>query len=608
MFLWGQENPISVETWDDKQIAVIKCKGCVVGMVSRVKSDIREDRQKVAIFSKDALCLSADKRWNSFWTLQASAKSIRKGDVVCLLEGASRPTIIRPYEDYCTVIASVATPSPASNSIRDIGNVLVESEGFLWYDLVRRITARPHKFLLIWDWETTPERGDGDFEAFMSNRIPSHSRTGLEEHAARLRNIGQILGSAGNYEKAAKCLRKALDIHAKAPQTEVLLTLTAMDNLAFMYRSTWYSDTAETLLLDVVQRRKTIQGASHPETIRSLEQLALTYSRRGYGMIGAKKLEGVIDLLKHREEYAQNPTRGAILLTTEILNKELVELLFGPLDRTGKEVTITEDIIKVVAGNERSVNRGVMEFLLNRLDRIGKEIPVTEAVIKAAAGNEGYFKDIMGRHSYGYALPVMELLLDRLDRTGKEVPITGEVIKAAAGNKGWDGPKVMKLLLDRLDRTGKEVPITGKIIKAAAGNKGHKSRDVIKLLLDRLDRTGKDVPITEEIIKAAARNKALSGLKVIKLLLDRLDRTGEEVPITGEIIKAAAGNKGYRSRDVMELLLDRLDRTGKEVPITEEVIKAVAGNEGDGLKVMKLLLNRLDRAGIAKWYIYFRSL
>ncbi|KAF2188912.1 HET-domain-containing protein [Zopfia rhizophila CBS 207.26] len=108
-FLLGKQ--VSVKTWNDKEVAEIRSRGSVLGQVSWTESDW-------------------DGRQNT------SAKSVRKGDVVCLLKGAPKPTIIRPYEDHFAVIMIAFTPPE---------NI--------------RIKTFPRNFLLVWDWEKSPGRG-----------------------------------------------------------------------------------------------------------------------------------------------------------------------------------------------------------------------------------------------------------------------------------------------------------------------------------------------------------------------------------------------------------------------------------------------------------------
>ncbi|KAH9211013.1 heterokaryon incompatibility protein-domain-containing protein [Leptodontidium sp. 2 PMI_412] len=84
-FVLGKD--VSVET--SSQRAVIKIKGCILGLVSSVR---RDDRQNVKITSRNTAYKLGG---NTEWTFQASAKPIQERDVICLLHGVSKPTIIR---------------------------------------------------------------------------------------------------------------------------------------------------------------------------------------------------------------------------------------------------------------------------------------------------------------------------------------------------------------------------------------------------------------------------------------------------------------------------------------------------------------------------------
>ncbi|KAK3946509.1 heterokaryon incompatibility protein-domain-containing protein [Pseudoneurospora amorphoporcata] len=88
---------------DDKENAVIEGKGCILGEVSSVKRNATwEDRQDVAITWRNAPnCIYVKEAWGSYWTLLTTVKSVQKGDIICLLQGASRPTILRPCDKGC---------------------------------------------------------------------------------------------------------------------------------------------------------------------------------------------------------------------------------------------------------------------------------------------------------------------------------------------------------------------------------------------------------------------------------------------------------------------------------------------------------------------------
>ncbi|KAF1965285.1 HET-domain-containing protein, partial [Bimuria novae-zelandiae CBS 107.79] len=135
---------VSVEEGPEKEIAVIRSKGCILAQVSSVKSDVtRDNRQKVNIFLKNTPGrLGHNKTHDVQWTLNVSAKKVEKGDIVCLLQGAPKPVIVRPCKDYFAVIRIAAFPK----------NKPTESGDTEWSELLQSITVFPRDFLLLWDW------------------------------------------------------------------------------------------------------------------------------------------------------------------------------------------------------------------------------------------------------------------------------------------------------------------------------------------------------------------------------------------------------------------------------------------------------------------------
>ncbi|KAF4440036.1 hypothetical protein F53441_12407 [Fusarium austroafricanum] len=214
---WGQlfqrlvnffSEQVSADTWDDKEIAVIRGKGCVLGQVSSVERDIDwEDRQHVGITWKNASGYGGP---DSPWTFQASAKSVQVGDAVCLLQGASRPTIIRLCNDYWAVIM-IAVPPPD-----DLQDASSDTKS----ELLRLITTFPHDFLLVWNWDMYPDESqDGeDYEHFMGAPVSKCSKTKLEDYldkVTRLWNTGVALQDMGR-DEAGENLRKAMGLFESA--------------------------------------------------------------------------------------------------------------------------------------------------------------------------------------------------------------------------------------------------------------------------------------------------------------------------------------------------------------------------------------------------------
>ena len=194
---------VSVETWGDKEMAVIKSKGCVLGKVS-VKSDSAWDnRQKVdIIFKNTSGQLEYIGECSAHWTLQNSAKPIQDGDLICLLQGASKPTIIRSYKDYFAIILIAVTPENIQTGVGDIG----------WLELLQSIKLFTRDFLLVWDWESPT--GELKYQRIYKRSIETYSQAPESERdldkATRTWDVGLILGDSGEDEKAEERLREAI--------------------------------------------------------------------------------------------------------------------------------------------------------------------------------------------------------------------------------------------------------------------------------------------------------------------------------------------------------------------------------------------------------------
>jgi hypothetical protein len=176
---------VLVETQYDREMAVIKSKGCILGQVSLVRSNSTQNVNIIFTSKIAAWCLG-DK---IEWTLQASAKSIRERDIVCLLQGASKPTIIRLCKDHFAIIVIAVTPLKKSGIFKQL-------------ELSKSITYFPRYFLLIWDWEQLLEESQ--------DREESKNLVSLDK-ATRIWNVALILGDLEEYEKAEKRLREAIE-------------------------------------------------------------------------------------------------------------------------------------------------------------------------------------------------------------------------------------------------------------------------------------------------------------------------------------------------------------------------------------------------------------
>jgi len=196
---------MSVSTWDRVEAAVIEVRGCVLGEVSSVGEDTAlHDRQYVEITWKSVpRYFDMEGKQSSHITFQASAKAVKKGDVVCLLQGASRPIIIRLCGGFSTIIM---TAPPLTDDLQK------------WSALV---TIFPTDLLLLWDWDKSQRESQGgeDYEKLISSReVPKCSVAGCQclhdmDRAARLWNFGLLLNRMERYKEAAQNIQKALEVY-----------------------------------------------------------------------------------------------------------------------------------------------------------------------------------------------------------------------------------------------------------------------------------------------------------------------------------------------------------------------------------------------------------
>ncbi|KAF8861593.1 HET-domain-containing protein [Acephala macrosclerotiorum] len=196
-FVLGKD--ISVETSDNNQRAVIKSKGCILGQVSSVRSG---DRQNVNITLSEDSVQHLGKKME--WILQASAKSIRKGDIVCLLQGISKPTIIRQCKDHFRVVIIAAIPLDKDGSVEVL-------------NLFKSIARFPRDLLLVWDWETPlgESQDQEEYKALEKDIQLKHSKAEFGDHsdkATRIWNVALVLGDLEEYGKADEKLREAIEM------------------------------------------------------------------------------------------------------------------------------------------------------------------------------------------------------------------------------------------------------------------------------------------------------------------------------------------------------------------------------------------------------------
>ncbi|KAK1242545.1 hypothetical protein MKX08_005357 [Trichoderma sp. CBMAI-0020] len=523
---------LSISTWPDKEVAIIKSNCCTLGQVSSLKSDgTWSDKQNVTVsrYTSEGYQKHFE---NIFWTLtlKTLANSIQEGDIVCLLQGASKPTIIRPYKDYFIIIAIAISPAIDEQAGK---------ANYSWEKVLQSVTDFPRDFLLVWDWTNSlSENGEDDKYLLSSQMFEGEKTTQLMEK-------GLLMLDLNYYERAAEFFKRIAI-------TEDVLKLAAAaesrDTMAVLLDR--FGDTI-VITEDIVKAAATGSG----------DVIELLLDRRGNQITITEDIAKLAAEGDGRTMKVLLDQRGDQIVITEDIVKaaagntrryEGEKPIKWLLNQRGDDITITEEIVKTAAGNRWNGVK-IMEFLLSQR---GDEITITEDIVKLAAGG------------YWTAMAVL------LGQKGDQIVITEDIIKAAAENTVSNGTETMEYLLSR---RGDEITITEGIVKAAAENPQN-AGGIMELLLKQ---RGDEMTITEDVMKVAAANTLPSGKETMEYLLNQ---RGDEITITEGIVQAAAGNWRH-GEQIIELLLKR---RGNEITITEDIIKIAAAND-EG--VMKLLLN-----------------
>jgi len=259
--------PVYVETKDTTEMAIITSKASILGRVSSVAPCSGwGDTYKVAITSKTTSgCIGYAGEWNACWTLHHSAKSIQQDDIVCLLQGAPSPTIVRVCKGYLAVIMILATHP---NDEQTQKGCIRCSE------LLQSARTSSYELVLVWDWAKFPERlRDREAHEALLETTYLDKVLGLKG----LQDQTEIYEKQGKWQPTEELGMRLMKAFRKMLGEEHPSTLITMSNLAFKYMNQGRWKEAEELEEQVVEARTRVLGEEHPSTLTSMSNLALTY-------------------------------------------------------------------------------------------------------------------------------------------------------------------------------------------------------------------------------------------------------------------------------------------------------------------------------------------
>jgi ankyrin repeat protein len=187
---------ITVDVLPDGESAKIEGRGYILGWISSIQAGTTPSgRQGVTITWRefqDTTIRRTD--WICHWEIQPSAKQIMGGDIICLFQGASRPTIMR-FCDGCWAIIVIAITPPQL--------IRPRSGKSQWLECLEEINRLfPRNFRCVWDWDKLP----GKMPSQEENKTP---RECLEQIKETL-NLTLVLEDLERYREGEEQFQEAM--------------------------------------------------------------------------------------------------------------------------------------------------------------------------------------------------------------------------------------------------------------------------------------------------------------------------------------------------------------------------------------------------------------
>lgn len=526
----------SVETWHGTDTAVIKGKGWVLGHIYFIGEKISDfGQQNVKIHLNDtASSVGYESKWGNNWKLQAFARTFMAGDIIFLLQGAAKPSIIRLCRNHFTIITPALTLPRRHNveCLREGAQNWHSSGGLCRILLTWRIPLN--------DSNNIHFSSEGETELLYM--APSYE----EEHSEAEERRNQVTQTMVGVAMEAVALRQ-LD----AKDIEHLLLLSGTEgSIAGELAEACATDTP--YLLDTFPRDF---REKYQQDNLSLSEDMVKAVAENEGACGYIIMELLFQLQGKSLPFSEEVVKVAAT-NPGWYGYQVMKTIWR---HRGELFPVSEQVIKAAAENRGAYGSMIMEFLLQFQ---GEDLPVSEEVVLMAARNDG-----------GYGYRILEVLLKV---QGESLPVSEEVVTAAADNATDYDYKALEVLFEA---RGESLPFPEEVFKAAAGNHLVSGRRIMELVFQY---KGESLSVSEEVVRLSAENTSW-GYENITCLFELW---GKRVPVSEEVVRAAAGNTTSGNM----ILLCIFQYQQERVPISEDVVKAAAGNEGCGTRCMSILL------------------
>jgi hypothetical protein len=521
---WVLGDKISVKMWPERDVAEIKGKGRVYG---RVMTANRSSNGGQDIYLEDD-----ENDYDRYeesgreWCIQTTSAEVCKGEIVYLLEGASKPILIRPFGAVFHVIALAATLTDR-----------VKSELF------------PRQITLVWGWAKLPE---------VARSYSSIAPAEVKSYWNAVLALTDTKKDANSDEEAQVLMASLIEM---ASAVDIKRDTAALTETEASHSISGMREITQVEVVDLV-RRFNSDNESNAEMMKQLLPWIPREIRNTEGVLIAIVECHDDELLAHiLLEHGDDSTvvTEAVLLAALSpfkYQKEKVQVL---LDHKGDKTFITEGLL-AAAASLGDYRQEAIQLLLNYandnalvtqtvlaaaaqsrnsvfpilLDCQADHLDISEAVVVAAA-ECGWYHNLelllgdeckieiteavlvaVGGNYYAGRIHMENILRRKQDTP---LQITESVLYAVAENS--HGLEIIRHLRDHMGEVVEflDGAITQKVLQAAAGNPHHDSVPLMRHLLDLMD---KNIHITAPVIEAAMANEVMT-LSQLRLICKRSD-------------------------------------------------------------------------------------
>ncbi|KAI2927959.1 hypothetical protein CBS147321_11138 [Aspergillus niger] len=338
----------SVEICYEPETAIVRGKGWILGYIYSVSDFLKDNRQtfKVA-FNQICQKLGYRDKWKNEWSLQASGELLQDGDIVCLLEGLSQPTVLRLCADYYTVVTPVVKPKEQVQNTEDDVTVGGNRAHGLCHLFLGWKVSEPDDEVDLESLSRLVENGPNYHRNFEAERSLNHTTSVMVDAAMQSLKLG-VPGKKALDNVLSKGRVKGVDTNFLLSHGNVKVS---DDVITAFERALW-------------------QKHEFPYALEKVLSVAVRDTRHCGVNITSILLQRLQEILRVSEEVVKAAAAN------EGQGDRIMQLL---LEHRGDKLPVSEEVVKAAAANEKQDDQ-IMQLLL---EHCGDKLPISEEVVEA---------------------------------------------------------------------------------------------------------------------------------------------------------------------------------------------------------------------------------